>query len=446
MALPTVKFNTSTGSDTQASGAGPATAIFGTGGSTANSNVVTLSVDAPNLSGVATDGSAVLWLQASTGRQFSKITATDNTAKTVTCEDTYTNTEGSRTWAIGGKRATINATTSRSLFGAAGAAAGWIIELEDNQTTNSAITLASSGDTTTGNILVRGASDSPRPIINNTANTVIFTANVANIVFESLHFTNSNATKTSAYTATSTNSRFVMFRNCIFGDATNRLQSAVEITGTSTYFFVDCEIKETASHGITTTGNSNILLENVWIHDAQGTGAGFFTSATATLDAARCLIEGNAGIGIDMTTGVFTLQNCTIHGNGSDGVRITGLAGLLRRTWHSNSITGNGGYGINNTGSNVYVGQMVNYNNYGTGATANTSGALNNITAGANDLAVDPGYVSVAGNNFAPGVSVRALGWPAAARTIGANQSSTTSYQDIGVAQRKEGARVLVRT
>lgn len=129
MAFPVIKFNNSTGSDTQASGAGPDTAVFGTGASLASSTSVDLSADAPDLSGVATDGSACLWVLTSSGRQFSKITGVDNGTKIVTVETAYGVTESGRTWAIGGKRATMHNTNSLLLF-TADARQSWEVELE----------------------------------------------------------------------------------------------------------------------------------------------------------------------------------------------------------------------------------------------------------------------------------------------------------------------------
>src|SRR5882762_753979 len=108
MALPTVAINSS-GSDTAASGAGPVISLFGTAAATAASTIVTLLVDNPDLSGVATDGSAIIWIGSSSGRQFSKITAVDNTVgvKTVTVAVAFANTESGKSWGIGGKRLTL---------------------------------------------------------------------------------------------------------------------------------------------------------------------------------------------------------------------------------------------------------------------------------------------------------------------------------------------------
>jgi len=75
----TVVFNNVTGSETQASGAGPAVAVYGTGAAIVGTTAIDLSADSPDLSGVATDGTAVLWVEATTGRTFFLITEVNDT-------------------------------------------------------------------------------------------------------------------------------------------------------------------------------------------------------------------------------------------------------------------------------------------------------------------------------------------------------------------------------
>ncbi len=129
MALPTIVVNSS-GSDTAASGAGPATALFGTAAALTSNTTVTLSVDAPDLSGVATDGSAVIWVGSSSGKQFAKITNIDNTLKTVTVSDAYGVTESGKNWGIGGKRASL----AGSLKLGIDIRGGWVIDVQTDQT------------------------------------------------------------------------------------------------------------------------------------------------------------------------------------------------------------------------------------------------------------------------------------------------------------------------
>ena len=157
MAYPVIKFNTSTGSDSLSSGAGPDDPINGSGASLNATTTVDLSADNPDLSSIATDGTAVLWVETTTGRQFGEITAVDNSLKTVTVHAAYGVTESGKNWAIGGVRATIDSSSSRNVF--TDATSYWVIELETNQTITSKITIGSS------TILIRGALSVDRPSI-----------------------------------------------------------------------------------------------------------------------------------------------------------------------------------------------------------------------------------------------------------------------------------------
>jgi hypothetical protein len=129
-------FNADEGSDTQASGLGPATALYGSTASITNSsNVVT---------GIDTTGVTVgdlLWVQSSSGLQFNIIASVDSSSQ-VTCDNLYQVTETGRTWAIGGKRQTIDNSDSRRLLGEFNVqdlpAWAWV-ELETDQTVTSHI-------------------------------------------------------------------------------------------------------------------------------------------------------------------------------------------------------------------------------------------------------------------------------------------------------------------
>ncbi len=111
MAWPVVRLNNQTGSDTQASGAGPDPAIFGSSASTSSDGLtVDLSADNPDLTNVATDGSHVIWVSGTGGREYAQIVGKDNAAKTITVhsQTPFPANLSGKTWAIGGKRATID--------------------------------------------------------------------------------------------------------------------------------------------------------------------------------------------------------------------------------------------------------------------------------------------------------------------------------------------------
>lgn len=434
MALPTILFNSSTGSDTAASGAGPATALFGTGASLNGTTTVTLSADTPNLSGVATDGSAVLWVDTTSGRQFSRITGVDDGADTVTVATTFSVTETGRNWGIGGKRATFDNADSRTLFGANGAEADWIIETEtDQNVTGSAIVVA-----TTASIKIRGNSTTTRRTISNSANAAVFSLTAAlTVSFENLNLENTNGTKTAADGITSSANVNLRCRRVRFGHATNTLRSGIRRSaGTANVKCYDCEVLSCTDVGlqIRTFGD----LVGCFIHN--NTSHGVSSDGETMIEHSIVSENGGDGVNIAATGTLREMSNCTVHGNTGDGVDTTAAAGVMApASVFNNNFTGNGGYGINAAASSNP--SFLDYNNFGTGGTANTSGSMANLTAGSNDLAVDPGYTNQANDDYSVGTNVKALGFPNSTRNIGANPTNgTKTYVDVGAAQRQEAA------
>jgi hypothetical protein len=73
----------------------------------------------------------------------------------------------------------------------------------------------------------------------------------------------------------------------------------------------------------------------------------------------------------------------------------------------------------------------IDYNWFGTGGLANTSGARNIILAGLHDLSGDPQYVSAGTGDFTPqNAAVQAAyptGWIGAVQPVGGGSSGPTS-------------------
>jgi hypothetical protein len=397
----------------------------------------------PDLSGVATDGSHVLWLLTSTGLQYFAITAKDDTADTVTVTPNPAGTTTGRTWAIGGKRATIDSTTSRNLFTTA-IASGWTVSLESNFSVSSAIALrATVGDFAIGPVRVRGDSASTHRVITQTANAGIFTGGTGMWIFSNLKFANSNATKTSAIALTPTGQHVAI--NCIFGDGTNTLLDGVLASGNPSLLLIDCQFVSCTSHGISWLGTGPLHARANLINGNGG--AGITSTGTGRHALRTNIIHGNTGDGFNRSgaasassTGTILIGN-VIHANGGDGVDISaaGSTSFWAQIWN-NQITGNGAYGIvGHALTDTFKGR-IDHNNFGSGAgIANTSGAVSAFTQGANDLNVNPAYVNAAGGNFATGVSVRAEGFPDPARAMGAGQGGTVAYVDIGIQQQEVG-------
>jgi hypothetical protein len=442
---PLVNFNASTGSDTQASGAGPATAVYGTGCAvTSGSGSVTIS-DAVDLSGVAQDGSAVLWVLTASGRQFTRIStvAGSSGAWTLTVEDTAWTSGSSKTWAIGGKRATWDNANSRTLFGSTGAKAGWTIQTETDQTLNTTtLSITAAGSVTVGAITIQGSSDTTPSTIKQTANVAAFTTNtVGLIVYKNLKIVNSNVSKTSAngLSTITTNSQQYVFISCIFGDSVYTLNDCVYLGNATSARFIDC-VFFNGSVGLYCYSINNVEIHNSVI--SNNSSYGIYDNGTGRLIIRNCLIYSN-GYGIysnyATTSDHYNIVGCTIHGNTSGGIYCNQASNYYAAVIHSNNITGNGGYGIVGlSGTTDFLKAIIDYNNFGYGVgIANSSGAMQYITAGGHDLAVDPMYGNAAGGDFSvhnPALS--AAGFPGSGRTVGAGQSATYDYVDIG-AQRQ---------
>lgn len=452
-------FNGDTGSDTEASGAGPATALHSLLGAHTNgaaSTTIQLPA-ATDLSGVATDGTHALWLNTAAGRQFTKITGKNDGADTVTVEDSFNIALISAVdWAIGGKRATLDDADSRTLFGTAGAKGGWSIHVETDQTLTSALDCAAN-ITTVGSIRFRGVPSSGEFIkITQTANDQSFDVSGGGWRIRQFWFVNTNGTKTNAtgLAVSGTVAGVVQAYRCKFGDATDRLGTGAGTAGSTQnkLALIDCEVLNCDTEGVS-CGTDALILLDCWIHDNDEEGIAT-TNVCDHLQVEGCVIEGNGADGIQVEAEVNPfIKNNTVHGNGASGILVSG-ADVNTGFILGNQLTGNTRYGLEVAGGTTgeEVGIFADWNNFGSGGTVNTLGARLNISAGDNDLAVDPGYVNAAGNNFETGQNTRAQGFPDSARTIGANQSSTNTFVDIGAAQRDEalggvitGARRTVR-
>ena len=446
MAFPTILFNVASGSDTAASGSGPTTALSGTAASYSGS-VFTLD-GTPDLSGVATDGTHLIWVQTSTGRQFFTINAVDDGADTVTVDDAPAGTTTGLTWGLGGKRNSLDNADNRLLFSAADLKGGWIVELEDDQTLTSGLVCAAAGYA-----MIRGASE--HVVINQTSsNTPIFTSLIAEYVFSSLKFTNSHVTKGSnsvAFYFQSGGVARVKIDNCIFGDATNQLYSANYRNSSGAQVWIsDCEIAHCTNNGWNRhSGYSGALyMERCWVHDNSSVGV--FLLYGDKCHITHCTITDNGGDGIGFYGNSSSqrnmpfITNCTIDGNASEGIQLSDDYYPQHAVIDNNIISNNGTYGIASTYTAsepaLLLKSVRNNNIYN-----NTSGQFSGIDetlgfAFSGNISVDPGFTDAAGGDYSVGENMKAVGLPLTSRTIGANQSATKSYVDIGAAQRQESA------
>jgi hypothetical protein len=385
-----ILFNSSTGSDTQASGLGPATAVFGTGASTTSASAV--------VTGITTTGVTagdLLWVSTSSGRQFSIIASVDSGTQ-VTCDDVFANTESGRTWAIGGKRATFNAASSRTLFVATnGAKPGWVLQTETDQTIGSVLACLAAGSSTS-RIVIRG--DSTTRKITQTANAACLSGGLAEWDIIRLKFENTNATKTNAYgiLLNATNTTSTRIRDCIFGDPTNKLRTGLFRSGTArpSVTIVDSITTDCTEDGFTEPGgNANeprLQLINCTATNNGRHGINVGTMALGGMfSVSRCLVHNNASAGIRFGgLSPVIIRGSVITANGSHGVEIDGSSAVSEATIRDNIITENGGRGIITDADGDQLKASIDYNAF----FSNTAGEVSGITNGANDitLTADP--------------------------------------------------------
>lgn len=448
-AFPTLTFNSGTGSDTAASGAGPGTALTGTANASTSGASTTVSLGgSPNLSGVATDGSAVLWLK---GFGFYRIDTTNDGADTVVIE-TAVNISTPCDWAIGGKRASLDDTNSRKLFaataagvgadtGTGGASGRWTISLEADDTISSVVTAAFTAGTGYLNI----QSDTPGTLrtLTQSGNAKHFACNTANrIQFTDIKFANSNGTKNEVIEGTS--STVIVFRHCVIGDSggTNCPKGAYLRSGSqSVIYMYDTSVLRCTSVGI--NGACDVYMFGSEV--SRCTGAGISAGA-GNLVVDGSIVSFNGGDGINSSATICVVRNSTIHANSGDGIEHTG-ANNTRAIIISNQCTGNGtggtGYGANFSGTAPNY-PLVEFNNFGNASdsTNNATGSTNGITLSSTNLTTAPAYTDSSNSvrNFAVGTAMKAVGFPASTATIGAGQTSSTSYVDIGAVQRQEAS------
>lgn len=326
-----ILFNSTSGSDTQSSGSSAGANVYGTNASTTgSSNIVT---------GINTTGIQVgdlLWVQSSSGRQFSVIASVGSGQ--VTCDDVFANTESGRTWAIGGKRATFDNADSRRLFND-DSVAGFVIETETDQSISSVIEITRAAT-------VRGASETQKTITQ-TANARSFQVRNGNTYqFQYLKLDNTNASKTNAVgIALETGNPYLVAYKCVFGDSTNQLKNAIARAGnTPAARLKFCVIQNCTSDGaVVTYFNNRFVFDGCLIIDNGRHG--IYSDVQGSGIVVNSIIANNTTYGFysDHADTHVAFSGNAFYGNGSDGININDTIRLCA----DNIFVANGGHGIN---------------------------------------------------------------------------------------------------
>lgn len=455
--LPTISFDNGLGDDSNESGSVPSSPVKAggnDGASTDGTTTVDLSADSPDLSGVPQDGSAVLWVFASTGRQFSRISTVDDGAKTVVCENAFANTEADLAWGLGGFRVDLSANVQLLLD----LLPGWTVDIiqtgTDYESTDAELLdFSVAGSQAVGFINILSSS-ATKPILKHnvtvSGRSIQLSVGSSYIRFQNLAIERFKADGAIALPIVYGLSGGVFqFQDVEIyasgGAAAAAGVDAFELNVNSVTLrvsIIDCHIHDVGGTGIQkTSGSERMILQIVGnrIADCGEEGIDVRTTGGAITDN---IVTGCGGNGIALNSvsdGAYITGN-TVDGNTGSGLFIAAVATNDGVMILNNNFTANGAYGIE-FASAVTRTFVEDYNNFGSGGTANTSGAISHsIPIGDNSLNVDPQYTATGSDDYSVGANVKALGFPDADRNIGADQSGTVTFVDIGAAQREEPA------
>jgi len=461
MPFPVIKVSSVLpGSDSAASGAGPSTAITGTAAST-NAAGTTVTLDAGTvLTGVAIDGSAVIYLADSTlgNRNFASISGTAGSGgatPTVTVNQAFGASLSGLSWAIGGMRATVNGTNSGKLFGNNGAAGdampGWTVEMQSGHTESTGQTLVfrRAGDTTSGPITLRGTPGAATlPILTYTVDASFMLLNVGYIHVSGFELQNSAATHAASTALSDAGSVPEQIIGIKIANSTNKWFKGISV---STYGvdIRDCEVANCANIGVSVTGGGGAVIRNCYIHNNTSHGIQLTSGSPLGVLIEGNIVSANGGDGIQVASGgadnrwTVNILGNTIDGNTSSGIEVTSA---IHIKIVNNILSNNSAYGINlnNTtytdawaqASSIFIGNNT-YNN--------TSGAYNSHTASytnttcpwaSGDSGLNPSYSAPSSGNYTiTNASLYGQAYPVGGSQYVGNTSITYSYSDPGAAQ-----------
>ena len=385
-----IVFNNSTGSDTAASGCGPATAISVMMQFSSGTNTATAS-----WSGTISVGD-LIYVPANTGRKFNVVAVVGSGS--LTFDDSWDDSSMGTAGYVGGKRATLNNADSRKLFDQSGstgdAKAGMIVQLESGftDTLTSRLDIRVAQDVNAGAFILRA---DPAAVVKPSITVVDIVCRAYGQRIEGIEFKNG--------------SYLYLWSSCMARDC--KLTN-MGISGVSSPLYpiiVDsCIIDGASSTGVFASQNG--IITNSVIRNC---GEGILGSQNLSgFMVESCLIYNNTTDGIDLNNtrvdrfGSFRIHNNIIYGNGGSGIHIRSATSDTSTSGSSimnNIIVGNTSFGLNFDHASASATHLealssrfrsnVFYNN--------TAGDRNNINADETDitLTADP-FVSASTGDF----------------------------------------------
>ena len=275
------------------------------------------------------------------------------------------------------------------------------------------------GDAPTGN---------NRPLIDLGANSWDFDTNCQRWSINHLRFTSSSTNAMATANAS-------IVRNCKFSSTGGSGKYAVLSGGNFTtpqsgVLFIDCEVTNPGGTGFGLATQSYVggmtILIGCWVHDCS-VGIARQGSNFQTAYMTDCIIQNCSNSGLSGTSITYKIvKNCTFYGAQTPaGTAISLSAAPVGCIWINNIFYGwSFALGLGAGTQALYA----DYNDFFN----NTTDRLN-ATAGPHDTALDPQFTAAGSNNFSVGTNMKGIGAPSLVAGSG-----TTSYVDLGAAQRQE--------
>ena len=400
MAYPVIQYDATNGSDTAASGAGPATAVTGTDGDIATTTL-TLN-ETKDFTGAANDGSDVLWFDGSAGDRhlfsISSFNPSVAACTSLTLNETCSASRNASNWAVGGERKTLQNDTSNVDW--LDWYSGWTIEFDAGTyvTDVQFNPAATSPGYRVPPLTLRAKSGAAsRPIIQQTTNNnMLRTATAhASYVCQGLKFTNDAVTGVDAHILPHADTQLTMI-DCVIDTNGSGSDAAIYVkVGDTCISLIGCYVKHLWNYGLRCNQDDVQVHVEGCVFDGGGTG---FRAAAIRVggDMGTSTIRNNLifdgdGDGIqaepDYRASIQivgnTIVDCSGDGITTQGTQLGGF-GIIA----NNVIAFNGGYGLNGDTGATHIGLLAafrDYNMYYSNTSGNYGG---DASAGANDVAL----------------------------------------------------------
>lgn len=428
MALPTIYADTGGSATNSGSSDNNAADLSGAAASVA-STTVTLTTDNPNLSGVPTDGSATIYIADATNsnQKIFKITATDNTAKTVTVDIAPTGSIVASAWAIGGRFVWTSASIEAAIVG------GWSVQFNNSPASKSGAAFFTfrAAATTATPINVFGKSG-VRPVITITDTSNVFAAGSN----DGWKITNLELVQQGASgdVITGLGGGSTVFNVKISDGGGNGIAGTETMTR-----YQGNEISGVGADGI--NNSAGVTMFGNYVHDNAGDGVDALSqTATMILDN---IFDTNGGQGIEFRSGIaanFANTNSVmgniIYASGANGMRVNDgdYSVMLYNNIFQNNGNAAGEYNVNWAGGNTAETLGIHgyncFNTAGGGGSSNLSG----LTTNATEITTDPLFVDAANGDFRLQSTSPCKGTGFPGQFLG----GPLGYMDMGAVQRQE--------